>query len=153
MADESEDERLDRELIELLNELRIVLPGVQVLFAFLLTLPFSNGFPRLGDLDRDVYFVSLIAAVVSSVLLIAPTAYHRVLFRKHDKDFLITVATRLALVGMLALAVSFSCGVFVISHFVFGAVSAGIATGVTAGMSALLWFGLPFWRRLQLDRG
>jgi hypothetical protein len=79
---ESEKERVDRELIELLNELRVALPGVQVLFAFLLTIPFARGFPGTTRAERDVYFVALVSAVVSTVLLMAPSAYHRILFRQ-----------------------------------------------------------------------
>jgi hypothetical protein len=79
------EERRNRELIELLNELRVALPGVQVLFAFLLTIPFANGFPKLSELDRDVYFVALLATLVSTALLLTPSAYHRFVFRRHDK--------------------------------------------------------------------
>ena len=78
---EGEKERRDRELIELLNELRVALPGVQVLFAFLLTVPFSNGFSRMTDLQRNVYFVSFLCATVATILLIAPSTYHRIQFR------------------------------------------------------------------------
>jgi len=77
MAEESKEDRHNRELIELLNELRVALPGVQVLFAFLLAVPFANGFPKLGKLDRDIFFVAFIATALSTVLLIAPSSYHR----------------------------------------------------------------------------
>jgi hypothetical protein len=144
---ESEDERLDRELIELLNELRVVLPGVQVLFAFLLTIPFASGFTRLGPLDRDIYFVALLAAVLATLLLIAPTAFHRVLFRHHDKDWLLKTATLLILGGLVAVGVAMTCSVFVIADFVFGGVAAAIATTLTGTCTLLLWFVLPIARR------
>jgi hypothetical protein len=144
---ESEDERLDRELIELLNELRVVLPGVQVLFAFLLTIPFATGFARLGGLGRDIYFVALMAAVLATLLLIAPTAFHRVLFRQHDKEWLLKTATLLILGGLLAVAVAMTCSVFVIADFVFGGVAAAVATTLTGGCALLLWFVLPVARR------
>jgi hypothetical protein len=152
MAEESEKQRLNRELIELLNELRVVLPGVQVLFAFLLTIPFARGFPDLDRLDRDVYFGALLAAVASSILLIAPSAYHRVLFRHHDKEYVIEMATRMALVGTFALAVSISCAVFVIADFVFGGVAAGVVGALVTIMSVTFWFLLPLRRRARLDR-
>ena len=89
MADESREDRHNRELIELFNELRVALPGVQVLFAFLLVVPFANGFPKLGKLDRDIFFVAFIATALSTVLLIAPSSYHRLRWRQHDKERLL----------------------------------------------------------------
>src|SRR5207302_2390848 len=83
---ESADQRHNRELIELLNELRVALPGVQVLFAFLLAVPFANGFPKLGKLDRHVFFAAFVAAALSTVLLIAPSSYHRLRWRQHHKE-------------------------------------------------------------------
>ncbi len=91
--------RENRELIELLNELRIVLPGVQVLFAFLLAVPFANGFPKLDRHDRHVYFVAFIATALSTVLLIAPSSFHRLRWRQHDKERLLQISNRLALPG------------------------------------------------------
>src|SRR5436309_14412056 len=82
---ESKKERVNRELIELLNELRVALPGVQVLFAFLLVVPFSNGFPRLSQFDREIYFLAVVATALPTVLLIAPSAYHPLRWRRHDK--------------------------------------------------------------------
>jgi hypothetical protein len=152
MAEETEQQRLNRELIELLNELRVVLPGVQVLFAFLLTIPFSKGFPQLDRFDRDVYFAALLSAVASSILLIAPSAYHRVLFRHHDKEYVIERATRLALAGTFALAVSISCAVAVIADFVFGGAAAGIVAASVTAASLTFWFVLPLRRRARLDR-
>ncbi|CAN5325121.1 hypothetical protein BH18ACT12_BH18ACT12_02890 [soil metagenome] len=104
--DESNEERHDRELIELLNELRVALPGVQVLFAFLLTVPFSNGFPKLGGFDRDIYFVAFIATAVSTVLLIAPSSYHRLRWRQRDKERMLVISNYLTIAGLAALAVA-----------------------------------------------
>jgi hypothetical protein len=151
MAEETEQQRLNRELIELLNELRVVLPGVQVLSGFLLTIPFSNGYSRLDRLERDVYFAAFLTAVASTILLIAPSAYHRVLFRHHDKQYLIDRATRMALAGTAALAVSMSCAAFVIGDVVFGGLVAGVVTALVVGHSLLLWFVLPLRRRVKLD--
>ncbi|MGH2737606.1 MAG: DUF6328 family protein, partial [Actinomycetota bacterium] len=96
MPDESKGERLDRELGELLQELRVALPGVQVLFAFLLTVPFSQGFARMTAFQRDLYFAILLATALSSVLFIAPTAYHRIRWRDYDKERLLVTSTRLS---------------------------------------------------------
>jgi hypothetical protein len=151
MAEENEQQRLNRELIELLNELRVVLPGVQVLFAFLLTIPFSRGYSRLDRLDKDVYFAALLAAVASSILLIAPSAYHRILFHHGDKKYLIETSTRMAVIGTFALAVSISCAVFVLADFVFGGVAAGGVGTLVMIMSVTFWFVLPLRRRAELD--
>jgi hypothetical protein len=149
---ETEQERLHRELIELLNELRVVLPGVQVLFAFLLTIPFSRGFPSLDSLERHVYFAALVFAVVSSIFLIAPSAYHRVLFRRGDLAYVIQHATRLALLGAAALALSIACAVFVVTQVVFNNAAAAVVGGAVAILSLTMWFGLPFLRRMKLER-
>jgi hypothetical protein len=146
---ESEKQRIDRELIELLNELRVALPGVQVLFAFLLTIPFSRGFPDTTDFERDVYFVALLAAVVSTALLIAPGAYHRILFRQHDKERLLQHANRLALAGLASLAVSLLSSVLLVSHYLFGSLTAAVATVIGAALIGTLWYGVPLWLRLR----
>src|SRR5213076_2491341 len=119
MADENEEDRRDRELIELLNELRVALPGVQVLFAFLLAVPFANGFPKLDPLDRDVFFAAFIATALATVLLIAPSSYHRLRWRQHDKESMLVVSNALTIAGLLCLAVAITCVVFVITDFLF----------------------------------
>src|SRR6476619_2938831 len=106
MADESNGDRHNRELIELLNELRVALPGVQVLFAFLLAVPFANGFPKLGKLDRDIFFVAFIATALSTVLLIAPSSYHRLRWRQDDKERMLLISNSLTIAGLLCLAVA-----------------------------------------------
>jgi hypothetical protein len=148
---EDRDERLDRELIELLNELRVALPGVQVLFAFLLTIPFTRGFPRLDAVDRDVYFAALLATALSTALLIAPSAHHRLLFRQHSKEQLLATANRLAIVGLAALAAGVACSIFVVTDVIFGRASAcGVAAGASV-LFVLLWYvlGLALRERLR----
>src|ERR1700751_1579847 len=103
---ESGEERRNRELIELLNELRVALPGVQVLFAFLLAVPFANGFPKLGELYRHVFFVAFIATALSTVCLIAPSSYHRLRWRDHDKERMLVVSNWLTIAGLALLAVA-----------------------------------------------
>ena len=108
MADGSKQrdkDDLDRELIELLNELRVVLPGVQVLFAFLLAVPFANGWTRVTDLQRDVFFVAFLATAAASILLIAPSVHHRLRWREHDKERILRTPNNLAIAGTSFLAI------------------------------------------------
>jgi Family of unknown function (DUF6328) len=150
---ESPEERRNRELIELLNELRVALPGVQVLFAFLLTIPFANGFPKLSELDRDVYFAALVATMLSTALLITPSAYHRFVFRQHDKEQLLETSNRLTIVGLGVLAVAMTCSLFVIADVLFHWAMTIIVTIFTALAFGLFWYALPLGRREQLARG
>jgi len=151
-TDEDDKERRDRELIELLNELRVVLPGVQVLFAFLLTVPFSNGFSKMTDLQRDVYFVAFITATIATVLLIAPSTYHRIQFRQGDKERMLFTANRLAIIGTVFLAIAIAASVFVITDVLFHAAWAAVITGLTAAFAFGMWYGLPLYRRAQERR-
>src|SRR5215208_6031796 len=107
-AGETRKERVDRELIELLNKLRVALPGVQFLFAFLLIVPFQQTVDRITDFQRTVYFVSLLSAAVASALLIAPAAQHRVRFRQKEKEALLRRSSRSAFAGLLVLALAIS---------------------------------------------
>ena len=154
MADEQQEpggepksERLNRELIEVLNELRVALPGVQVLFAFLLAVPFTQRWGRTTDLQRDVFFAAILTTTVSSILLIAPSAYHRILFREHDKEHIIQVVNRLTLVGLALLAVAMSCVVFLVTDMLY---TTGWASAVTAAVVVLFawfWFAMPAIRK------
>ena len=146
---ETDKQRIDRELIELLNELRVALPGVQVLFAFLLTIPFSRGWSRTTQLEHDLFFLALLSAVASTVLLMAPSAYHRILFRSRSKERLLFHANRLALAGLASLAVSLGASLYLVAEYVFGSAAAAIATGVGGGLVALLWYAVPLWIRLR----
>jgi hypothetical protein len=140
---ESSEERHNRELIELLNELRVALPGVQVLFAFLLAVPFANGFPKLSSTGRDVFFAAFIATALSTVLLIAPSSYHRLRWRQHDKERLLIVSNVLTIAGLLCLAVAITCVVFVITDFLFHRAWASAFTAFVGAMFLLLWYGVP----------
>lgn len=148
MSDEGK-ERRDRELIELLNELRVALPGVQVLFAFLLTVPFSQRFSTVTQSQKAVYFVAVLCAAAATALLIAPTAYHRVQFREGDKEKLLNISNRLALAGLFFLAVSIGCVVFFITDVLFSGVIVVAASAANAVTFALLWFVLPVYRRAR----
>lgn len=141
--------RLDRELMELLNELRVALPGVQVLFAFLLTVPFTQRFRDLSPLQTDLYFVVLSAAAVASVLLIAPSAYHRINWRQHDKEHLLKTSNRLVIVGMGFLALAMSLAVFLIADLIFSRRWAVVSVSAVGFLFALFWFVLPVIRNIR----
>jgi hypothetical protein len=143
MAGESKDERVNRELIELLNELRVALPGVQVLFAFLLILPFTRGWPQLDHTGRTFYFVALALAAISSGFLIAPSAHHRLRFRRRDKEQLVIWGNRMAIYGIVTLGLAIGASIAVIGDFVFGdAIGLSFAIAVTLFLG-VLWFAVP----------
>ena len=139
----------DQELIELLNELRVALPGVQVLFAFLLTAPFSARFADITSGQRSGYFLSLLCATAATVLLIAPTAHHRMLWRTRNKERLLRNANVLATVGIGFLALSMSTALYVVTDFLFD-VGEAVLTAVAAGAGFVaLWYVLPLTRRAR----
>jgi amino acid transporter len=140
---ETEQERRNRELIELLNELRVALPGVQVLFAFLLAVPFANGFPKLDELDRDIFFVAFITTALSTAFLIAPSSYHRLRWREHDKERMLRTSNALTIIGLAFLAISIVCVVFVITDFLFRRTWAAAFAALIALTFLVLWYGLP----------
>lgn len=139
--------RLDRELIELLNEVRVVLPGLSVLFAFLLTVPFTE---RFGDLDprqRGVFFALFLVTFVSMLLLKAPSAYHRLRFREHDKEVLMRYANRCTIAGIALTGTAFCLAIHLTASMLFGMLAAGIAAGIAAVLTILFWFAVPIARK------
>jgi hypothetical protein len=144
-----QESRLDRELIELLNELRVALPGVQILFAFLLTVPFNGRFERVTDLQETVYFVALLLTLVSSALLMAPTAYHRLRFRQRDKERMLQISNRFAIAGIGALALAMTAAIFLVTDFLFEAWAAAIVALLAGLLLALVWFLLPLRPELR----
>ena len=149
MAEETHEERVNRELIELLNELRVALPGVQVLFAFLLAVPFSQRFEQTTDLQRDAFMLALLSTLAGSVFLIAPSAYHRIRFRDRDKEALLRISNVFAIVGMVFLAVGMTSVVFLVTDMIFKDTVTIVVTSLTAGLFALVWFVLPLARKSQ----
>ena len=143
---------LDRELIELLNELRVALPGVQVLFAFLLIVPFSNGWDQVTEVQRYVYFVAFLCAAVSSAFLIAPSTYHRLRWREGDKEHMLVMSNRLAICGAAFLAAGMTATVFLITDILFDNAWAALVAALVGGTFVWLWFGLALLREVQ-DRG
>jgi hypothetical protein len=148
--EETEEERLDRNLGELLQELRVALPGVQVLFAFLLAVPFQKNFEETSDFDKTMYFVTLLLTALSAALLIAPSAYHRLTFRYQQKHRLVFVSNRLAIAGLGVLALAMTCAILLVTNFLWGTVATTVVTTVLVlTMFALLWVALPLRRRLR----
>jgi len=145
--DDEEQERLNRQLIELLNELRVALPGVQVLFAFLLAVPFQNRFGEASQFERDLYLVTLLASAAATGFLIAPTAYHRILFQRGDRPRVIREGSRFLLAGLVCLAVATTGAVFLAAHFIFVSAVAVAAAVATGSLLAWLWFGIALLRR------
>ncbi len=153
--DETPAERVDRNFNELLGELRIALPGVQVLFAFLLTVPFAQRFSELTGFQRGLYFAVLLLTALACALLIAPTAYHRLQFRRGRKEEILFFANRAAVLGLAALASAMTGAVLLITDLLFG-IAAAIPVGAGAAlMFASLWYLLPLHRgrRSPVDRG
>ena len=151
--DEQPEERLNRELIELLNELRVALPGVQVLFAFLLTVPFSNRFQSLTGTQRAIYFATFVGTTIATGLFMAPTAYHRIRFRQGDKERMLQTSNRFAIAGIAFLALSVTLAVVLTADLMFG-----LATAVIVGLGAFaflvwVWFAIPISRRVRDEEG
>jgi len=146
---EAEQERLNRQMLELLNELRVAMPGVQVLFGFLLTVPFQQRFSEVDAFQRVVYVVSLVAAACASALLIAPSAYHRMMFQRRAKPTIIRLGTQQFLLGLCALAISMIGAVVLVLDFLFQAPTPLVLAGALALLYAWMWFGIGAVRRLR----
>jgi hypothetical protein len=140
---ESKKERVDRELIELLNELRVALPGVQVLFAFLLTVPFAQGFGLTTTFQRDLLFGVLSATAISTALLIAPTAWHRLHFRQEDKEEMLLVSNTLTIIGLGFLALAMVGAVMLIADYMFSSTLTVVSGIIAALVFGGLWAVLP----------
>jgi hypothetical protein len=149
VAGETEKQRLDRELIELLNELRVALPGVQVLFAFLLTLPFTRRFEQVGEVGEALYVVALSTTAAASAFLIAPSAHHRLRWRAGDKERILRTANRQAIAGTVLLAVGISTSFYVVVSFLYGPALAVPLTAAVAVLLAWLWYGIALVRRAR----
>jgi cation transport ATPase len=148
--DETRQERLDRNELELLTELRVAAAGVQVLLGFLLIVPFNNRFVRLSSFERYDYFITLVSMAAAATLLIAPSIHHRILFRLAQKEFLVSVGSRAAIIAMVFMTIGMIGILMLIADVVFGGattVVVGVATGLIVSG---LWFGIPLHRRRQL---
>jgi high-affinity Fe2+/Pb2+ permease len=149
--DESEGERLDRNLSELLQELRVALPGVQVLFAFLLAVPFQQNFTKITPFQEKVYFATLLLTALSAALLISPTAYHRMTFRMQQKEHLVYLANKLSIAGLGCLALAMTGAIVLITDLLFGTAATVITGTLAFAVFLLLWYAMPLKRRLSAE--
>jgi membrane-bound acyltransferase YfiQ involved in biofilm formation len=150
--EETEDERLDRNLSELLQELRVALPGVQVLFAFLLAVPFQQNFTKISAFDEKVYFATLLCTAISAALFISPSAYHRVTFRLQQKRELVMLANRMTIMGLGFLALAMTGVIMLITDFLFSGVATAVISASALMLFVTLWYLLPLRRRLRLKK-
>lgn len=145
----SEEEQLDQEWGELLEEVRVVLPGTEVLFAFLLGLPFTSPFAELRDLDKRVYTVAFLTAGIATVLLIAPSAQHRLLWRQRRKEQQLRIATRFTIAGTACLAVTIASVIFLVMDMLYTNAISALAAAVAVGIILAGWYVLPLAVRLR----
>jgi hypothetical protein len=152
--DESRSQRINRELIELLNELRVALPGVQFLFAFLLVLPFQQRGSQTTAFQKDVYLATLVAAAIATVLLIAPAAQHRILFRAQDKENLLRRSNLSALAGLAVLAFAIGSAILLVVDVLFDRTRAWVTAASVEAVLVTWWLAVPFWQRsrVEIDR-
>ncbi len=150
--DETELERYDRNLTELTGELRVALPGVQVLFAFLLVVPFNQRFGRTSTFERDLYFATLLCTLFASILLIAPTVIHRLEFHHGAKEYVVRIGNRLTIAGLAVFAVAMTCAIALVTHYLFGPATALVTTIVALSAFAGIWFVIPLRARRRGDR-
>jgi hypothetical protein len=145
--DESPKERVDRELIELLNGLRVILPGVQVLLAFLLTVPFSSGFDKATSTDRILYFLTVLVTVAATGALMMPAAYHRIRFRQGEKERMLRISNVFAIAGLVLLTFAMACVVFLITSVLYGIGAAVPVALVALALLGFSWFAVPLlWK-------
>jgi hypothetical protein len=140
------EEKRDRQMMELLNELRVALPGVQFLLAFLLTVPFAQGFERITQTQKTVFYAALLATVASTVFLIAPSATHRLRFHQRDRAFIVESANQYLIAGLSCLAVALVLALVMVTDFLFDGAVVWIAPAVVAALIVALWFMRPLLR-------
>lgn len=150
--DETPLQRLDRNTVELLNELRVVGAGIQILFGFLLIVPFNARFPHLSGLERALYVIALVCVATATILLIAPTVQHRLLFHLGQKPFIVTLGTRLMITACVFLAVGMTAIILLVVKIVVGLGAAIALAALLAATMVVLWFAVPMARRRAIER-
>jgi hypothetical protein len=150
--EETELEQYDRNLVELMGELRVALPGVQVLFAFLLVVPFNQGFRRTTQFEKDLYFAALLFTLLAAILMIAPTVIHRLEFGRGQKGYVVRTANPLTIAGLIVFAVAMTCAIALVTLYLFGPATAIVTTVVAVLAFSMTWFVLPLLRRRALAR-
>jgi hypothetical protein len=145
----ADETKRDRQLIELLQELRIALPGVQLLFGFLLTVPFTQRFADTTSFQRNVYYVTLISAACSTICFIAPSAVHRLRFHQNDRAYVIESANKLTIAGLVFLAVSLVCAVLLITDLLYSGARVVLYVAAIALLLVFLWFVRPLYRHVR----
>lgn len=146
---QDDQESVDRELTQLLDEVRVAIPGAEVLFAFLLGLAFTERFTHATSLQRHVYFATLLSTAAATALLIAPSAYHRIRFRDGDKNRMLYTATRMMIGSLILLLFAVSGAVFLVADIMYASPVAAIASVLTAAWFVSFWFTLPIMRRVR----
>jgi hypothetical protein len=149
--EETESERLDRNLTEMLGELRVALPGVQVLFAFLLVVPFNQRFADVTPFQKTVFFATLLFTAASTVCLIAPTVHHRLEFRQQDKQRIVETGNRIVILGLLLLAVAMAGAVTFVTDFLYASTTTTVVAAATAAAFLLFWYAIPLRRLAQSE--
>jgi hypothetical protein len=144
--EETEEERVDRNLQEMLGELRVALPGVQVLFAFLLVVPFNQRFAQVSDAQKTIYLITLLFTTASTVCLIAPTVHHRIEFRRQNKEAIVRAGNRIVIVGLALLAIAMTGAVLFVTDVLYGAGTTIAAAGGAAIAFIVLWYAIPLRR-------
>jgi Family of unknown function (DUF6328) len=149
--EETEDERIDRNLQEMLGELRVALPGVQVLFAFLLVVPFNQRFADVTQFQKSVFFATLLCTTASTICLIAPTAHHRLEFRQQHKDAIVRTGNRIVVLGLFLLAIAMTGAVVFVTDFLYASTTTIVVAAATGAAFLLLWYSIPVKRLAQGD--
>ena len=146
---EEDNDRLDHEFSELLDEIRVLLPAVAVLFAFLLTLPYSGQFASIAKDEKHVYYAAFVSAALALLLLVSPGAHHRLLWRQHDKERLLRTGNVLAITGSIFLGIAVSAVVYLVTQRLYGSNQTAAATAIIVILVILLWYGIPLPRRVR----
>jgi hypothetical protein len=149
---ETVQEQNRRQLSELLQEARVAMPGVQILFGFLLAVPFQQRFTETTAFQKDVYLITVLLAAATTICFIAPVAYHRIQFERHDKRHLILVSNRFLIAGLAFLAAAMTSAVVLVTAFLFADATMIVLAVALACAFAWCWFGYPLLRRLRGER-